>query len=154
MVSTIGTSLSFLSGSEVWFVPPGDHVRKASISEVRGGPKGPLVSFGEINSIDDAADLVGCEVLMLRSGLPTEVLGALEALPEVTGYRVVDSSRGEIGRVDDTIHTGANDVWEVNGRFGQVLIPVIDDVVESVDDATRTVYVTLLEGLIDERDRP
>jgi 16S rRNA processing protein RimM len=50
----------------------------------------------------------------------------------------------------DVIETGANDVWVVQGtRFGEVLLPVTDEVVLDVDDASGTAHVRLLPGLID-----
>jgi 16S rRNA processing protein RimM len=52
--------------------------------------------------------------------------------------------------VTDVIVTGANDVWVVEGRFGQVLVPDIDDVVGEIDEEAGTVSVTLLPGLIED----
>jgi len=46
--------------------------------------------------------------------------------------------------------TGANDVWVVHGPYGEVLLPVIDDVVVSFDEDAETVMVTLLPGLLPE----
>jgi len=63
---------------------------------------------------------------------------------------VIDDERGLIGTVDDVIITGANDVWIVDGPFGEVLIPVIEDVVHEIDEDAMTARVTLLPGLIEE----
>ena len=49
---------------------------------------------------------------------------------------VEDQQRGVLGTIVEVIVTGANDVWVVEGRFGEILIPVIDDVVMGV--STRT----------------
>ncbi len=53
----------------------------------------------------------------------------------------------------ETIITGANDVWVVDGAFGEVLIPVIDDVVLDIDEQERTIRVALLPGLLEDDDR-
>jgi 16S rRNA processing protein RimM len=69
------------------------------------------------------------------------------------GLRVIDVDRGDIGTVADVIVTGANDVWVLrNGPYGEVLIPVIDDVVLEIDEVEGTASVRLLPGLIDERE--
>ena len=65
------------------------------------------------------------------------------------GLELVDEKRGSIGRVTDVIVTGANDVWVVEGPLGEILIPVIDDVIMDIDDDTGTVRVRLLPGLIE-----
>ncbi|MDZ4181056.1 MAG: hypothetical protein U1E29_17785, partial [Coriobacteriia bacterium] len=69
------------------------------------------------------------------------------------GFRVKDRDRGLIGTVEEVIVTGANDVWIVEGGpFGQVLIPVIDDVVREIDAEAECIDVTLLDGLIEEEE--
>jgi 16S rRNA processing protein RimM len=67
------------------------------------------------------------------------------------GYEVSDEERGFIGRIDSIIETGANDVWSIlDGPFGQVLVPVIDDVILDIDEDSRTCLVRLLPGLIED----
>jgi 16S rRNA processing protein RimM len=70
--------------------------------------------------------------------------------PDPVGLKVVDEARGSLGLIEDVIVTGANDVWVVRGPYGEVLIPVIDDVVISVHESEGLVTVRLLPGLIDE----
>ena len=52
-----------------------------------------------------------------------------------------------IGSVREVIHTPANDVWVTQGDQGEVLIPALKDVVESVDVAGRRIVVRDVEGL-------
>lgn len=136
-------------GLEVWFVPPPDRIRSGHVDSVRPGPKGPLVTVREIGTIDAARAVQGCVLLASTADLPAGWLAA-EA-PSPVGLRVDDTDRGYIGEISDVIVTGANDVWVITGGpFGQVLVPVIADVVLEVDDDARHVTVRLLPGLIDE----
>jgi ribosomal 30S subunit maturation factor RimM len=41
----------------------------------------------------------------------------------------------------------------LDGAFGEVLIPVIDDVVLEIDEQERTIRVALLPGLLGDDDR-
>jgi 16S rRNA processing protein RimM len=127
----------------VWFVPPPEGVRESRVEGVRPGPKGPLVAFRGVPDIATAALLRGCTVLASADDLPE-----VEDAEDLTGFRVVDARRGDIGEVTDLIATGANDVWVVVGRFGEVLIPVIDPVVDEVDEGSRVIRVHLLPGLL------
>ena len=56
----------------------------------------------------------------------------------------------DIGVVSEIMTTGANDVWIVK-RPGQsdALIPMIDDVVKTVDVANKRITIDALEGLLD-----
>lgn len=145
---SIGASPSSLVGLEIWFVPPVKGVRSARVTGERHGSKGPLLAFEGISTIDAARAVCGRGMLVRTEDVPADADVASDI--EIEGYRVVDGVRGDIGEIVETIVTGANDVWVVHGRLGEVLIPVIDDVVLAVDDDTRTIAVKLLDGLIEE----
>jgi 16S rRNA processing protein RimM len=135
-------------GLPVWFVPPRDGAPATTVLSVRPGPKGPLVTLAGIHDISTASKLVGA-TMVTRSEDDPFVRGEEE--PDPVGLLVVDEERGDLGRVEDVIVTGANDVWVIRGeRFGEVLIPVIADVVLEVDEASRTAHVRLLPGLLEE----
>ena len=52
------------------------------------------------------------------------------------------------GEICDVSQTGANDVWHIRTRDGgEVLIPVIGDVVKAVDVEAGRVEIVMLEGL-------
>ena len=146
------TDLPFVlpEGLEVWFVPPPTGVRSGRLLSVRRGPKGPLVRIDGVTDVDAASALCGREVLARAEDLPPEWSEGSQPRPEPVGLRVVDESRGELGDVVEVIETGANDVWVVHGSLGEVLIPVIDDVVLSVDEEEHLARVRLLPGLIEE----
>lgn len=137
--------VDLLVGMEVWFVPPPRELRSSRITGVRRGPKGPLFALADVSGIGEAEALRGCTVLARTEDLPE-----IEEEFDPVGLVVVDSLRGTIGTVEDVIVTGANDVWVVHGSFGEVLVPVIDDVIRSLDEDEMTVQVTLLPGLIEE----
>ena len=134
-----------LEGIGVWFVPPPHALRMSRVLGVRPGPKGPLFSFEGVADISTADTLRGCRVLARADDVPE-----YEEEFDAVGLAVTDDERGALGIVTDVIITGANDVWVVEGPFGEVLIPVIDDVVQEVDEDAMTARVTLLPGLIEE----
>ena len=142
-----GLPFERLEGVEVHFVPPRTTVRSAVVVSVRPGPKGPLVRFEGVDDIETAASLRGATIVAAPGDVPEIPAGPEEDI----GLLVTDESRGELGTVTDVIVTGANDVWVIEGeRFGQVLIPVIDDVVLEIDEDARTASVRLLPGLIED----
>jgi 16S rRNA processing protein RimM len=145
VIVTGGLPVDRLPGLEVWFVPPPRGLRSARIAGVRPGPKGPLFALDGVSDVGAAEALRGCAVLARKVDLPE-----VDEEFDPVGMSVIDAERGSIGTIEDVIVTGANDVWIVQGPYGQVLIPVIDDVIREVDEAAMTVAVTLLPGLIDE----
>ena len=69
---------------------------------------------------------------------------------EIIDSRVVSLSGEAIGVVSEIMTTGANDVWVVKRQgLSDALIPMIDDVVKSVDVANKLITIDVLEGLLD-----
>lgn len=144
-----GLSLSSLVGTEVWLVPPPASARCGVIDSVRSGPKGPLVKVSGFDAVDAARAICGCDLLVRRDALPAGFGEAAEE-DDLVGVEVVDEERGLLGTISEVIVTGANDVWVVEGAFGEVLIPVIEDVVVDMGEAGEPITVRLLDGLMPE----
>jgi 16S rRNA processing protein RimM len=136
-----------LDGLQVWLVPPGPRgARSFTVSSVRQGPKGSLLRFDIDETAAQAGALAGRWMLARVEDLPAEA----DAPGDLIGMRVEDTVRGLLGQVTDVIVTGANDVLVIEGdAYGQVLVPVIPDVLIGIDEADRTISVRLLDGLID-----
>jgi 16S rRNA processing protein RimM len=142
--------LSGLLGIDVWAVPPGSRGAVAlRLAGLRDSPKGSVVRFEQVETRSEALDLVGRWLLATASALPERTTSVADLLQ----YDVTDTVRGALGLVTDVIETGANDVLVVEGPYGEVLVPVIDDVIVGVDEAARTIVVRLLEGLLEEDAR-
>lgn len=55
------------------------------------------------------------------------------------------------GKITDCFKTGANDVWTITDESGtEYMIPVIDDVVKSVDIDGETVLISPLKGIFSD----
>ena len=66
--------------------------------------------------------------------------------------KVIDERYGSLGVLKSIIETPANDVWVVLGKFGEVLIPVVDECANSfVPNEEHIVYTHIIDGLIDEK---
>ncbi|MEE8716256.1 MAG: 16S rRNA processing protein RimM [Coriobacteriales bacterium] len=144
-----GLPFCLREGMRVWLTPPalrGPHDRTVESLRFSGGAA--LVGLSGVDDLSEAQELVGDFVLVLREDVPEAV--AAHRVHDAVGRRVVDVARGEVGVVEEVMELPANDVWVVRGpRFGEVLVPVIDDVVHDLAE-TGDISVTLLPGLIDD----
>ena len=66
---------------------------------------------------------------------------------QLLGMEVVDRGGQPLGRIEEILETGANDVYIVRNAEGELLLPAIDAVIKEVDLAARRMVVELLEGL-------
>lgn len=143
---------ALLSGLEVWFVPPPRGVRSGRIEGIRQGPKGPLFKVSGIGDVGAAQFLVGAEIIARAEDVPSGWLNPPDDEDQPVGIGVTDTARGYLGEVTEVIVTGANDVWVVDGPLGEILLPVIDDVILDVDFDARTATVKALDGLLPSED--
>lgn len=151
VVSASGASLSVFVGKNVWLVPPPEHHRSGLITQVRDVAAGKtLLTIDTLRDLDSAHSAVGTSVLVRSCDVPQSWIPPEEDPDNMLGFMVIDTEKGALGTIDETIVTGANDVWVVQGDYGQVLIPVIDDVVVSIDRETHTVRIDLLPGLLED----
>ncbi|MCL2819014.1 MAG: ribosome maturation factor RimM [Actinomycetia bacterium] len=146
-----------LIGVEVWAVPPPLKWRAGRITQVLDQGDLTKVAIEGLNNLEDAKPLAQTALVVDREDLAEATLQSIEeasarndaSLTRQTGYQVSDERYGDLGTITDTLITGSNDVWVVEGRYGEVLIPVIDDVVGTIDDSSQTIKVALMKGLID-----
>ncbi len=141
-------------GLWVWFTPPPAGVRPGRIESVRRGPKGPLVKVSGIDDLTTSHKLLGCSLMVRESDLP-EGWDEVEEEFTADGMRVDDVNRGYLGEIVETlVIPGANEVWVIEGPLGEVLLPVIDQVVLKIDEIARRVTVRAIEGLLPDAEEP
>jgi 16S rRNA processing protein RimM len=67
---------------------------------------------------------------------------------DLIGLDVLTVEGEALGRVNDILFTGANEVYVVVGPRGQILLPAIADVVERIDLGAGQIVVRLIDGLV------
>lgn len=101
-----------------------------------------------------AETLVGFEVFVRKEDLP-EIAEDEYYYFDLIGMDAYAEDGLYIGRVENVISTGGNDVLETYGPRGEVLIPAIEDVIIKVEAENRKIIVRLMEGLLpDEEKKP
>jgi len=68
---------------------------------------------------------------------------------EIIGLQVETTGGESIGYITDILTGVSNDNFIVKSKSGDILIPVIKDVIQSIDLATRTVTIEPMEGLLE-----
>ncbi len=114
-------------------------------------PPWVILSLRGVERAEDAQSLAGKEVLIGKEILPD--LGEGEYYwAEILGMSVETEEGKQIGTMKEILETGANDVWVVEGKRGEILIPATEEVVRSVDLKRRVIRLCRMEGLWEEED--
>ena len=127
------------------------HLTIASVEELAGGTL--VLGFREVGSIEAAEQVVGRSLLANIEDLEYEA--EHEDLAWLIGCQVEDERYGALGSVAELIETPANDVAVVQGPYGEVLVPLIDEVLVQVPESEGEPLLTrVMDGLVDAAPRP
>jgi 16S rRNA processing protein RimM len=131
----------FDAGAHVWLAATD---RTVESSHARRGAL--IVKLSGIDSPEEARALRGALIELPEADL--HPLGEDEFYQhDLIGLEVRTQAGEVLGEVAELLPTGANDVLVVQGPAGEWLLPLIEDVVQDVDLATREVVVELLPGI-------
>jgi len=110
-----------------------------------------ILKLKGIEKVEETEALIGREILVRREDLPELKEGEYYWF-EILGM-TVETERGKtIGTVKEIFPTGANEVYVLAGKRGEIFLPAIREVIQSIDREKRVIKVIRMEGLWDEKD--
>lgn len=131
-----GDTLPSLGGGEIVSAVPrvtSSAARALTVSEVRPTHGHEvLLSLREITSREEAAALGGHELMVARDRLPPLEEDEYYA-GDLVGLEVVTPEGAVLGRVEGLLELAPHDVLVVTDEGREVLLPLIEDVIRSVD---------------------
>ena len=149
----------YTSIEDIWFAGlkqvrlscdnPVQNFTEYRIQSIRGKDTPLIIKFEKIDSIEAAEGLVGQTLYVLRDQFPD--------LPEdeyywfqIEGLRVYDEDGHYYGNIEGIIRTGSNDVYVVRDDEKELLLPMIDSVVKTIDLEAGKLIFHPVEGLLED----
>jgi len=124
------------------------NTRPLEIESCRPHKQHLVVKLATIDSVEDAEKLRGQDLTIPRSELYPLPEGQYYTF-QLIGLKVVTTEGETLGRITDIMATASNDVYIVEGKRGEILIPAIEDVVKSIDLKKGKIVIEVIEGLLD-----
>ncbi|WP_369048308.1 ribosome maturation factor RimM [Tenacibaculum sp. UWU-22] len=106
------------------------------------------VKFQDVSSEEDADSILGSGIYLPLNLLP-KLTGNKFYYHEVIGFTVIDKNYGTVGSIVDINDKAAQPLFEIENDGKTIFIPLIDDFINTVDRANKTVEVEVPEGLIE-----
>ena len=107
-----------------------------------------LVKFCDIDTVERASELTGCDVFFPRSLAPVD--DEEMTWSQIVGYTLIDvdddGKEKEVGRIDDVDDSTDNVLLTLDG--GQ-LVPAAYDLIADIDHDSRKLYMNLPDGILD-----
>jgi 16S rRNA processing protein RimM len=106
-----------------------------------------IVALDGVSTRDDAAALTGREVSVFKDDVP-EPLEDEYYYFDLIGMDVWTDDGRFLGPIINIIATGSNDVLEIKGPLGEVLVPATVETILEVSLEKKKITVHLLQGLL------
>ena len=104
-----------------------------------------LVKFEDINDEDSANSLIGKSTY-----LPLNLLEKDERpLQALNHFQVIDKNHGELGQVIAIQENNLQDLMVIDFKGTELLIPFVENYIESIDNKKKEIHLHTPEGLID-----
>lgn len=137
----------FAPGSEMTAAAPESlHARPLRVEASRPFQGRLLVRFEGVESREEAETLHGQDLTIARSQVAPLPEGKHYAF-ELMGLSVKTTGGDALGRITDIFNTGSNDVLVVDDDENEILIPMLEGVIVSVDLDGKAIVVEPPPGL-------
>jgi 16S rRNA processing protein RimM len=134
---------------EYLFVAAEKDLLRVEVVKARIQKNTVIVLLEGINSINQAQDFIGRDILIEESSLP-ELDETEEYVYKLLGMKVYLENNELLGSISDVFDNGAHGIYEIKDENGkEILIPVLDDTIISRDFEEGKMVVKLLPGLLD-----
>ncbi len=121
------------------------------VLEVIPQPPRLILRLKGIEKIEEAESLIGKEILVERESLLKLEEGEYY-WADLLGIEVETEGGQSIGKIKEIFPTGANDVYVVEGKRGEILLPATEEVIRSIDLEKGVMKVARMEGLWEDED--
>ena len=111
------------------------------------GKNKALLKFENINHIDEASELVNCGLMLPVEALP-KLSGKQFYFHEVIGFTIQDEDAGALSEIVEIFDNPGNELMQIFVQGKEVLIPMHDHIIKSVDREAKVIHVTLPKGYL------
>lgn len=125
----------------------GNEEKRLNISGIKYQKNNLIVKFREIGSIEEAQSYKNAVLYVPKSELG-ELPENVYYIADLIGCEVLSETGEKIGVLWDIFSTGSNDVYDIKRENAKnLLVPIIDGVVKSVDTDNKKIVIKIPEGL-------
>jgi 16S rRNA processing protein RimM len=136
----------FSPGLPLLMVRPDGSEEVHHVEWVKPQGRSAILALKGIGTRSGAESLAGAEVFIEKALLP-ELEEGTYYWADLIGLSVFDAGGEYLGRIEEVIATGSNDVYVVQDAGREILVPALKTVVRRIDLAAKRMEVDLPAGL-------
>jgi 16S rRNA processing protein RimM len=119
------------------------------IEEIQIRPNKSIIKFEDIDTIEEAQKLVNCDIYLPEANLPELEDENQFYYHEIIDYDVIDEVKGKLGKVLAVYTSDRQDLIAMQYEGKEVLIPIVDEIVKTVNREKKELYTNLPNGLLE-----
>lgn len=104
-----------------------------------------MLTFQEINDINDILIYKGSNVFVKRDSIPSNI----NLKSDLINYEIVYNNK-IIGKLCDFFNNSKYDLMVIKKDKKEYLVPYLDNFIEKIDKNLKQIFIINMEGLIDE----
>ena len=133
----------------LWIGSDNVSAAEAAVEKAVVSPRGVRLKLKGVNDRNAAEGIRG-KILFVDEAHRARLSRGQYFVHDILGLEVRGEDGAELGTIADVLRYPASDVYVIRGTRGEILVPAVKEFVRSVDLATRTMTVRLIEGMIEE----
>lgn len=114
------------------------------ISDIKENKAGLIIALEDINSLEKAKSLVGKKVFVEEKFIAAE-----DETPDLLGFELIDKTHGSLGNILEVSDNGHQVLVTVKLNNKEVILPLVEDFMESLDETNKKIFYNAPQGLID-----
>jgi 16S rRNA processing protein RimM len=138
----------FESLQSVFVGASGETATVCTVTDVRPGGSGVRISLAEVPDRTTAEKFAGRFLFVDEKDRITPPEGSF-FVDEVVGLKVITDEGRVVGIVREVMHMPAQDVYVVASDGREIMIPAVREFILSIDPATQTMRVHLIDGMLE-----
>ncbi len=119
------------------------------VEEIQIRPNKSIIKFEDIDTIEDAQKLVNCDIYLPEDNLPELEDNHQFYYHEIIDFDIIDEVKGKLGKVLAVYTSERQDLIAMQYEGTEILIPIDDDIVKTVDREKKELYTSLPDGLLE-----
>ena len=141
----------FFSYRKIFIENETSRLNSYEILEVVPQPPRLILRLKGIEKIEEIEPLIGKKIFIEKEALPELEVGEYY-WGDLLEMEVETQEGKRLGKVKKIFPTGVHDVYVVEGKRGEILLPAIEGVIQSIDLKKRVMKVARMEGLWEDED--
>ena len=135
-----------LDAVKIVFVEQGDRLAGKSVAGTQHHGKTLLLKLKDVDDREEAKRFTGTQI-WLPEEQAVRLPGDTFFVHELVGLKVFDEEKNFIGRLEEVLSMGGNDVYVVRDGEREILIPAVAEFVKKVDVNSGEMLVCLWEEM-------